>query len=226
MAWNGSLRAKAEPGRPGAVTVLVEFDPAPTSVAQERDLMRDVLASVTAGVGEVAEVELPYDALTAPHLQVPRRVMCDELSVAIVRQCPVTLNGTLHVALGADRATVLKDALDRVRAWFAAGRPESALASEPTLACPSGIDGPWPWVPQPEGGWTPGEAIRLHELVQVLADDQTVIGVDGVEAQVDGEWHAIALGKIEAPLAPDCMPVLAQTQCLNVRLELGADCNG
>lgn len=225
IAWDGSVRADPIPGRAGAVTVLVEFDPASSSAAEQRTLMREVLAFLTAGEGEVAEVDLPYDALTAPHLQVPRRVMCDELGIAIVRECPVTLNGTLHVALGADRATVLNDALGRVRAWFAAGRTESAVASQPVPTCPSGIEGPWPPAPQPEGGWMPGEAIRLHELVQVLAADPTVIGVDGVEARIDGEWHAIALGGIEAPLAPDCMPVLADTQCLDVRLELGADCH-
>ena len=206
--------------------MLVELDQVPSSVGQRRTWMRDVLASITAGPGEVPEVQLPYDPLTARDLQVPRRVMCDELGVASVQQCPVMLNGLIHVALGADRVKVLSDALARVAAWFAAGRPESAAARETTEPCPTGIDGPWPTLPQPEGGWMPGEPIRLHELVQVLADDPTVIGVEGVEANVDGQWYAIALGKMQAPLAPDCVPILSDTQCLQVRLELGAECDG
>jgi hypothetical protein len=227
IAWDGSVRDQPATGPSlGAVTVLVELDQVPGSVDQRRAWMRDVLAFITAGAGEVPELQLPFDTLTTPNLQVPRRVMCDELGVATVQQCAVTLNGVLHVALGADRTRVLDGALARVRAWFAAGRPETAAAIAPAVACPPAIDGPWPPVPQPAGGWTPCEAIRLHELVQVLADDPTVIGVEGVEAQIDGEWHAIAIGKIEAPLAPDCVPALAETQCLKVRLELGADCHG
>ena len=226
IAWDGSVRAQPAPTRKGAVTVLIELDQVPSSVGQRRAWMRDVLASITAGPGEAPETQLPYDPLTAPNLQVPRRVMCDELGVATVQQCQVMLNGVIHVALGADRVKVLADALGRVAAWFAAGRPESAPATDPAEPCPTGIDGPWPSVPQPEGGWMPGEAIRLHELVQVLADDPIVIGVEGVEANVDGQWYAIALGKLQAPLAPDCVPILSDTQCLQVRLELGAECDG
>jgi len=225
IAWDGRVRAQADPDRPGAVTVLVELNDPLSSVAQQRAALRNILAFLI-GPDGAAEVQLPYDTLTTPHINGPRRVMCDELGVALVRTCPVTVNGVLHVALGADRAEVLKGAYGRVRAWFAAGRPESAVAAAPAPDCPEGIDGPWPPEPQPEGGWTPGEVIRLHELVQILANDATIIGVEGVEVQVDGAWYAIALGKTEAPLGPDCVPVLAATECLQVRLELAADCHG
>ena len=226
IAWNGSERAQAEPNRKGAVTILVELNQVPPTVAKRRTWMRDVLGFVTAGAGETAESELPYDQLTAPNLQVPRRVMCDELSVSIVERCPVTLNGVIHIALGADRIKVLADALERVADWFAAGRRESAPTPEEAAPCPVGIDGPWPSIPQPEGGWMPGEAIRLHELVQVLAADPTVIGVEGVAADVGGQRYAIDDGKTEAPLDVGCVPFLPKTQCLQVRLELGADCRG
>jgi hypothetical protein len=225
VGWDGKVRAPVDPDRLGAVTVLVELDETPASTPQQRAAMRTVL-SFLVGPDGIPEVQLPYDTLLQPHLNGPRRVMCDELGVALVRTCPITLNGVLHVALGADRQKVLDAAHARVRAWFAGGRPESAPASAPAPECPEGIEGTWPALSQPEGGWTPGEAIRLHELVQVLADDSTVIGVEAVEVLVDGVWYAIALGKTEAPLAPDCVPILADKQCLQVRLELGADCHG
>ena len=226
IGWDGRVRTQSDPDRLGAVTVLVEFTKAPGSVADQRMALRKVLALLIADPGEPNEVQLPYDTLTTPDLNAPRRVMCDELGVALVRACPVTLNGVLHVALGADRKQVLDDAYDRVRAWFVAGRPESASAAAAMKPCPAGIEGPWPPIPQPAGGWVPGEAIRLHELVQVLADDPTVIGVEGVEVQVGGVWYGSAVGSTEVPLGPDCVPELPATQCLQVRLELGADCNG
>jgi hypothetical protein len=226
IAWDGSERAQADPTRKGAVTILVEFDPAPPNANKRRNWMRDVLAFVTAGEGEVAESVFPFDPLSAPNLQVPRRVMCDDLSVALVQRCPVTLNGVIHVALGADRAQVLAAALERVAAWFAAGRPESGAVQQTPVPCPAVIDGPWPSTPQPAGGWVPGEPIRINELVQVLAADPTVIGVDGIEANVDGTWYPVKDGELEAPLEVGCVPFLSDTQCLQVRLEVGADCRG
>ena len=228
LAWDGTPRTADDPTRVGAVTVLVELDPPPPA-NQRRAALRDVLAGLTAGPTETAEVDAPFDPLVAPNLLVPRRVMCDELGVALVERCEVTLNGVLHVALGARRDDVLAGARARVAAYFAAGRPETAGSGPAPTSCPGGIDGPWPPIPQPAGGWQPGEPIRLHELVQVLADDPVVIGVDGVEIRVGGSgaaWLAIAFGATEAPLGPACVPVLADVQCLQVRLELGADCRG
>ena len=226
IGWDGAVRAQSDPGRLGAVTVLVEFAKTTVLVADQRTALRNVLSHLIADDAEDPQVQLPYDTLMAADLNGPRRVMCDELGVALVRTCPVTLTGVIHVALGADRTQVLDAAYARVRAWFAAGRPETAIQARANEPCPAGIDGPWPPVPQPSGGWIPGEAIRIHELVQVLADDPIVIGVEGVEIEVGGQAYGLALGTTEAPLDPDCVPVLPEHQCLQVRLELGADCRG
>ena len=222
IGWDGGIRTVAA-DRPGAVTLLVE-PVAPGDVADPAVFLRSVLAAVTAGPGETAEIDLPYDTFAAPGLEVPRRVICDELGAALLQHCPVTLNGVFHVALGVDRTRVIDDALARVAAFFAAGRPESATAATGPLDCPAGIEGPWPRVPQPAGGWRPGEAIRLTELVQVLSNDPHVIGIEGVEARIDGTWYPGSDGGTEIPIAADCVPVLADQQCLQVRLELAADC--
>lgn len=222
IAWDGTARTAAAE-RPGAVTILVEREPKPTA-ANRDTFLRSVLATVTAGPGEQAEIDDPYDLFPAPGLEVPRRVIGDELGVAILRACPVTLNGVLHVALGVDRTRVIDAALLRVEAFFAAGRAESAAAVRARVDGAAGIEGPWPPAPQPEGGWRPGEAIRLTELVQVLSNDPQVIGVEGVEVRIDDVWLPGPDGGTEIPLDPDCIPILATKQCLQVRLELAADC--
>ncbi len=223
LGWDGTERTTAE-DRPGAVTILVEPVQAPLP-ADRLTFLRSVLVTITAGPGETAEVDDPYDPLSKPDLQVPRRLLGDELGVALLQECPVTLNGVLHVALGVPRTRVIDAATARVAAFFAAGRPESAVAVAGALACPGGIEGPWPPAPQPAGGWRPGEAIRMTELIQVLADDPEVIGIEGVEVQIGGTWYSASAGATEVPLDPECIPVMAKTQCLQVRLELGADCN-
>lgn len=224
VGWDGRERPASDAGRLGAVTLLVEPLKPPSTPERERTLLRAVLAAVTAGPGEPAEAAEPYDQLMTPNLQVPRRLMCDELGAALIQECPITLTGVLHVTLGADRTTVIDAALARVAVFLAGGRPESATGPARPVACPKDIEGPWPPAPQPEGGWQPGEAIRVNELVQVLGNDPLVLGVDGLQVQVGGTTYAAADGVADVPLDPDCVPVLDPLQCLQVRLELAADC--
>ena len=176
IGWDGRERAQSDPGRLGAVTVLVELTTNPQSVADQRAALRKVLAFLIADPGEDVEVQLPYDTLKTADLNGPRRVMCDELGVALVGTCPVTLTGVLHVALGANRNDVLDGAYARCAPGSRRADPNPRSPPRPVGAGPAGIEGPWPQLAQPVGVGVPGEPIRIHELVQVLADDPIVIG--------------------------------------------------
>ena len=67
-------------------------------------------------------MDLPYDTFATADLQIPRRMIGDELGVALVRQCEVTLGGAFHVPLGDSRTQVIEDALAGSRrcSWRAA----------------------------------------------------------------------------------------------------------
>ncbi|WP_460849953.1 hypothetical protein, partial [Phytohabitans suffuscus] len=207
IAWHGGPTVVTD--RPGVVTLLVERSGGTGTDAQ---FLRRVLD------GAVGEVGDPYDlfARTAP-----RRVLGEEVNAALLRQCPVLLEATLHAAAGADRAALVAACRDRVAAFLAAGR---ATAVPDTAAPPH--DGPWPPAPQPPGGWVPGEAVSISELVQVMAADPAVLGVSGVRLAVDGgpPLPATPDGAARVPIPAGSVPVLADGDCLRVRLALGAEC--
>lgn len=215
LGWDGA-EVTARATRPGAVTLLVEADPVPEGSAR-----RALLQQVLRAVGD--EVDDPW---TPVHTDLgsggPRRTMCDEVGAALLERCPVTLRGVLHVAVTADREDVLAAALARVAALFGTGRPESATTAGAAPVWPRDLEGPWPVAPPEPGGWVPGEAVRVPELVQRLSDDVEVLGVEALEARAgDGAWQPYAL-----PLDPSCTPVLADDQCLRVRFDLVEGCGG
>lgn len=221
VAWDGRAVSEAS-ARPGAVTLLVE---ALAEVADQEAFLRDVLRAAL-GDDPAAEVDDPFLDLRADlDPAAPRRTLCDEVGAALLDRCPVTLKGTLHAVAGTDRAALIERALARVAAFLAAGRPESRSPEAGPFACPGDIEGPWPRVPQPTGGWNPGEPIRLSELVQRLADDAAVLGIEGLQLSLGGgPWLPDPGITGDVPVPDDCVPELAERQCLQVRLALATEC--
>lgn len=232
VGWDGQpTTAVAE--RRGAITILVDpTDPGlrDAPAATKRDFLRMVLRNGLALPWEVSddatertvepdlrgEVDDPH-RLFRDDLDrgTPRRLICDEIGAAMLSTCPITLRGVIHAPVTADRDRVLQRALQRVAAFLEAGR--HALDTEPALDCAGGTDGPWPPPPPPAGGWLPGEAIRVAELVQRLTDDPDVLGIEALEVRTEGAtWQDRTV-----ELDPQCVPGLAETQCVEVRLELG-----
>jgi hypothetical protein len=221
VGWDGRAVADAA-ARPGAVTLLVEALAVP---ADPEAFLRDVLRAAL-GDDPAAEVDDPFlDLRTDLDAPAPRRTLCDEVGAALLDRCPVTLKGTLHAVAGTDRAALIERALARVAALFAAGRPESRAPAAAPFSCPGDIEGPWPRVPQPEGGWNPGEPIRLSELVQRLADDPAVLGIEGLQLSLGGgPWLPDPGITGDVPVPDDCVPELAERQCLQVKLALATEC--
>jgi hypothetical protein len=93
----------------------------------------------------------------------PRRLVCDEVGIAPLRVKLVRVHATLLIPPTANRAQVTAAATTAIDTFLASGQSADAPVA-PTLS------GPWPPSPQPLGGWVPGEAIRLSEVVaQVVA---------------------------------------------------------
>lgn len=223
IGWDGHPAA-ADP-RPGAVTLLVEPDP-PVAPADEADFLRDVLRTSVGGPTGAAEVDDPYttwrDSLDD---ETPRRLLGDEVGAALVRSCEVRLKATLHAPPGSDRTSVIERTLERVAEHFRSGRPESRPPEPGPIVCPEEMEGPWPRVPQPVLGWNPGEAIRVNELVQIVAAVEEVLGVEGLQLSLEGgDWLPLPGTAAEVPLPAQCVPVLAERQCLQVRLALASEC--
>jgi hypothetical protein len=226
IGWDGA-EVTAFEDRPGTVTLLVEPEP-PVEAAERLGFLKKILRAATTLPGEPAEVDDPYstwrDDLDRAS---PRRLVCDELGVAFLRTCGVTLKATLHAPAGSERTDVLERALERVGCFFEDGRPESRVAADAAAACPGGIDGPWLPAPQPAGGWNPGEPIRVNELVEILAEDPAVFGVEDLELSIDGgPWGPGADDEGEMKIPIDCLPELTERQCVQVRLQLSQECAG
>jgi hypothetical protein len=235
VGWDGQ-EVEVAAVRPGAVTILVDpDDPAllEASNAAERAarlaFLRHVLRHALSLPTEVSddaarraadpdlrgEVDDPF-RLGHDDLDrgTPRRLICDEVGAAILTSCPITLRGVLHAPVTADRGRVLVRAMQRVAAFLAAGRQPGA-STRPADG-PAGIGGPWPPPPPPAAGWTPGDAVRVAELVERLADDPEVLGVEALEVRTEGaDWAAESVD-----LGPSCVPRLAADQCLKVTLQL------
>ncbi len=166
FSWHGDRTVVTD--RPGVVTVVVERVVPRTSVRTDEAFLKSVLDDI------LAEDDDRFTGLGR------RRLFGDELGVALLRHHPVALSGRLHTPLGVDRAAVIARARARVAAYLAAGRPEARTAVR--YAGPG--RGPWPTPPESAGGWTPGAAVPVTELVQVLAADPAVLGVSDVRAVV------------------------------------------
>jgi len=192
IAWHGGPTVVTD--RAGTVTILVERG-ARRVRTDESDpaFLRRVLDGV------LEEAASPWAGLGR------RRVLGDEVGVALLRHHPVLVEGVLHTRLGADRAAVVRSARERLERYFSEGRPErSAPKGRPGVG-----RGPWPSAPQPASGWVPGEPIPVTELVQVLAADDAVIGVS--DARVSVKDGPVLQAPVDAAATTELMTSGLQT---------------
>lgn len=229
VGWDGRAIAD-DSSDPGAVTILV--DPKDTTLrtdaTRQQDFLVRVLRHALSGADEVSDTEAARDADPSLRAEVddpyalfradldrlaPRRLLCDEVGAALITACPIVVRGTIHAPITADRAAVKGAAVERLETFLAAGREAGAPEAPPW--CPESIDGPWPPPGEPEVGWVPGTSVNVAELVQVVADDPDVLGVEALQARTaGGTWQ-----DEEVSLEPRCVPEL-QDECLVVELTL------
>lgn len=216
IAWNGLPTGTAPDvevdEEADAVTLVVERM---SGSGSSDAFLRDVLA-----VAVGPEVTQPFpdwrddvDELT------PRRVICDEVGATRLAVAPILVQATLVTAVGVDRDAVVDDARARISAFFADGRPEARAP-----AAPATVDGPWPRIDQPSGGWIPGDPIRFTEIVDTIVANPEVWGVEKLAMKVEGLAVFVpqADGFLSIPL--NAVPVLADARCLRVRFSLTSEC--
>lgn len=221
IAWNGletgDTEAIAVDPDAAAITLVVERRGPELKPADRLEFLRDVL--------EVAigpEVREPFPDWRIPELAdeiTPRRTLCDEVGVSMLRQAPIVVQGTLVTSIGVDPTALVEDVRARIAAFFDAGRPETR-AAEPV----GSVDGPWPRIEQPPGGWVPGEPVRFTEVVEAIVANPDVWGVQRLAMKLDGAVDFVpqAAGSLELP--GNAVPSLAATRCLRVRFSLAARC--
>jgi hypothetical protein len=226
VRWNGDPQTQAAPERQGALTLLVERDPAAQPMSDPM-FLRACLSSALGAPGEQSEVDLwvapavgdpaPLDFRDNRGWLSPRRLLGDEVGAALVDRCGVVVKGVLAIEATTSARAVLDEA-ERLLADFISPtrkHPEEPDPPPPEpLRCPEELEGPWPrllgglaapWpaAPPPAGGWQPGEPVRVSEVVQLLETIPEVLGVDGLELQSadGGDWQKESLA-----IDPFCLP--------------------
>jgi hypothetical protein len=218
IAWNGlptgtTPDVVVDPAAAAAVTLVVE------RVHHTSDPIGAFLRSVlTTAIGSECFAPFPtwqdtYDS------QDPRRVICDEVGASLLREAAIVVQGLVVTGVGVDPQATLLGVRSRIAAFFAAGR--GPVATPP----PDDVDGPWPLHPQPVGGWVPGDPIRFTEVIQAMVADPSVLGVEDLEMQVDGDADFATMADGSLSIPPDSIPVLAGHDCLGIRFALAGDCS-
>src|SRR5262249_56551418 len=121
--------------------------------------------------------------------------------------------------VGVDRAVGVADVRARISAFFTTGRPESRPAA-PSVS----VDGPWPRIEQPPGGWIPGDPVRFTEVVSAMVANPEVWGVEELAMKIEGAASFVpqSAGNLQIPRS--AIPVLADANCLKVRFSLTSEC--
>ncbi|GGN36036.1 hypothetical protein FHR83_006293 [Actinoplanes campanulatus] len=216
IAWNGlptgaTPEIAADPQAP-AVTLIVERI---TGTGNSDGFLRAVL---TAAIGPEAGAPFPDWRDDVDDLA-PRRVIGDEVGAGLLAEAPILVQATLVGPVGIDRDAVIADVRGRIAALFARDEPEPGPpAAEPV------VDGPWPRIDQPAGGWAPGEPIRFTEVVDAMAGNPDVWGVELLAMKVQGDPSFLPQSAGSLPIPPNAVPVLAAANCLTVRLALTGRC--
>jgi hypothetical protein len=220
IAWNGLPTGPVPDtavGRTAAITLVVE------RVAElekaDGEFLRSVLRTA---IGP--EAGAPFlDWRDQVDSLEPRRVVGDEVGASLLGTAPVLVQGTLVTGIGVDRDAMIDDVRERISAFFAAGRPESR-PPEPERV----VDGPWPRVDQPGGGWIPGDPVRFTEVVEAIVANPEVWGVEElamkVEGKVEGGPAFLPLAAGSLPIPGNAVPTLAAARCLKVRFSLVTEC--
>jgi hypothetical protein len=217
IAWNG-LPADTTPDiavdqDAAAITLVVERV---VGTANPTGFLREVLATA---IGPEANAPFPEWRADVDDLE-PRRLICDEVGASLLAEVPVLVQATLVTAVGLDRDAVTADVRDRIAVFFAAGRPES----RPPAPAPI-VDGPWPRIDQPSGGWIPGDPIRFTEVVDAIVANPDVWGVEQLAMKVEGDpsWVPQSAG-VALEIPRNAVPTLADAECVKVRFSLTTEC--
>lgn len=210
---NDPRREWVEDGAAAAITIVVES----SKPASDDAFHRQVLAHA---LGTEAFTPYPSWRDSMDPLD-PRRLIADEVGIAPLRRALIKIEGTLLIPPTASRASVTAEAGERIDAFFAAGRPENAG----TTPADDPLSGPWPPAPQPEGGWVPGEGIRLSEVVEQLVEVRDVIAVTGLRLRVQpsGAWAEGANGQLAIPAGH--VPIRDIVSCFTTELQVQGSCD-
>ncbi|MGX4695370.1 hypothetical protein [Streptomyces sp. JNUCC 63] len=217
IAWNGlptgTLPSVAVDEEAAAVTLVVER--VAELAADPAEFLRSVLRTA---IGPEAGSPYPDWRAQADAAE-PRRVICDEVGASLLAIAPVLVRGTLVTGIGVDREVLIDDVRARISTFFAEGRPESR---DP--APEQAVDGPWPRIDQPPGGWVPGAPVRFTEVVAAIVADPRVRGVEGLGMKVEGGAAFLTLADGGLALPANAVPALAAPDCLRVRFSLVTEC--
>lgn len=217
IAWNGlptgTLPAIAVDEDAAAVTLVVER--VAELAADPGEFLRDVLRTA---IGPEAGAPFMDWRAEVDTLE-PRRVICDEVGASLLATAPVLVKGTLITGIGVDRDAVINDIRVRISALFADGRPESRAPAPERV-----VDGPWPRIDQPPGGWIPGDPIRFTEVIEAIVADPKVWGVEELGMKVEGGPAFLTLADGRLPVPGNAVPTLATVNCLRVRFSLVTGC--
>ena len=217
IAWNGLptdlIPTVAADPEAAAITLVVE------RVAGSGSADAFLRTVLTTAIGPEATDPFP-DWRTDPDDLEPRRLVCDEVGASLLGLAPVLVQATLVTGVGVDRDAVVQDVRDRISAFFAGGRPETRATAEPGT-----VDGPWPRIDQPAAGWVPGDPIRFTEVVEAMAANALVLGVEQLAMKVEGQPDFVPQSEGRLVIPRNAVPTLADARCLRVRFALTTECD-
>lgn len=152
----------------------------------------------------------------------PRRLMCDEVGIAPLRVTFVRVQATLLIPPTANRGEVIEAAAAAIDAFLDS---EQAPPSEESPGADPLLSGPWPPAPQPHGGWVPGEAIRLSEVVAQIVATPEVIAVKELKIGKDNGtgWVSGANAEFEIPVGH--VPRRSVYECFTTEFLLDGGCD-
>lgn len=233
VRWDGGVQGTARPFRRGALTIVVEAVAGiEATTAFLRTLLRRALGAV--------EVDAPgglVDHRTKIGAGSPRRLLGDELCVAAVGLCLVEVDATIEIEPDASTIAVKEEAESRLELFLSPSRtlpPELAppAPARRALVCPDELEGPLPpptaiaeFLADPagserEGGWRPGEPVRIGEVQQLL---QSIPGVAGVELLRVRRSDATEWEHTSVQLDRFCVPALDES-CLCIAIVSRREC--
>lgn len=215
IAWNGlrtgTLPTIATDPAAKALTLVVE----PVRGDGDDQFLRSVLK---VAIGPEVTAPFPDWRNNVNDIE-PRRLLCDEVGASLLVKAPVLIQAILVTGVGVDRDAVVDDVRARIAAFFAAGRPETWQPAPPRV-----VDGPWPRVDQPGGGWLPGDPIRFTEMVEAIVGNPQIHGVEKLAMKVSGDASFITSAQGPLRLPAGSVPVLDEARCLRVRFALTTEC--
>ena len=191
-----------------ALTIIVD---APAVNATDGVALRAILAHA---VGTETYTPAPTWRDSLDPLD-PRRLVCDEVGLALLAHIQVIVQATLIIPATASPDAIVAAASAAVQSFFDAGRPEATTAS-----IDDPLSGPWEPAPQPAGGWIPGDPVRFSEVVEHLMSVPEVIAVTSMSMMTveDTHWTLPSEGALALPAGT--VPDLAVPGCFTTSFQI------